>query len=117
MLNYLFSYGTLQKKEVQQALFERTLNGRPDLLKGYKVSTIEIQDPIFLAKGEEPFQKTLLFTGDENDVIRVTSFELTDTELLMADDYEPAGYKRVIVQPDSGSEAWVYLLLVSNVEE
>lgn len=49
MTEHLFSYGILQKDKTQLDLFGR-------LLKGYKLSPIEIEDEKFLAESEEKFQ-------------------------------------------------------------
>jgi hypothetical protein len=51
MKEYLFSYGTLQKEKVQIDLFGRILAGSNDVLKGYRVSTIEITDENISFKG------------------------------------------------------------------
>ena len=40
----LFSYGTLREKSVQLALFERELEGEPDVLTGYRLVALEITD-------------------------------------------------------------------------
>ena len=36
-------------------------------------------------------------------------FEITVEELLHADKYEPANYKRIKVKLESGKEAWIYV--------
>jgi hypothetical protein len=36
-------------------------------------------------------------------------FEVSTDELLVADKYEPANYKRVKVELDSGKKAWIYI--------
>ena len=56
MAEYLFSYGTMQKEKDQMQLFGRVLQGEKDILKGYKISPIEINDASFLAKGEQKQQ-------------------------------------------------------------
>ena len=111
MNEYLFSYGTLQKEKVQSDLFGRILKGTLDTLQGYKISTVEITDETFLSKGEEKFQKTLVATGNSSDSIEGTVFEITREELLHADSYEPANYKRKKVTLRSGKAAWVYLII------
>jgi hypothetical protein len=35
-------------------------------------------------------------------------FELSDGELAHADQYEPAGYKRILATLQSGKKAWLY---------
>jgi len=107
MKEYLFSYGTLQKEKVQMDLFGRSVTGSNDVLRGYKVSTIEITDEIFLSKGEGKYQKTLIVSGS-NDIVIDTVLEINGEELLIADKYEPENYKRIKVQLESGKEAWIY---------
>lgn len=108
MKENLFSYGTLQKSEVQLELFGRLLTGAKDILKGYKLSSIEIKDESFLAKGERKFQLTLILSKDNADIIEGTVFEISEEELLSADKYEPDNYKRVKVALESGKKAWIY---------
>lgn len=105
----LFSYGTLQKNAVQLELFGRLLTGAKDFLKGYKLASIEITDKSFLAKGEEKFQKTLIQSKDDADIVEGTVFEISEAELHLADKYEPDNYKRIKVALESGKEAWIYL--------
>ena len=110
MNEYLFSYGTLQKEQGQIKLFGRKLIGEKDLLVGYKTSEIEIKDEGFLAKGEKSSQLTAVFTDKAVDTIAGTVFEISTEELVVADEYEPDGYKRVEVELASGKRAWVYLV-------
>lgn len=104
----LFSYGTLQRDDVQLELFGRLLNGAKDILNGYKIASIEIKDELFLAKGEEKFQKTLIPSKDDAHCIEGTVFEIPEEELLLADKYEPDNYQRIKVILQSGKEAWIY---------
>jgi gamma-glutamylcyclotransferase (GGCT)/AIG2-like uncharacterized protein YtfP len=107
MSENLFSYGTLQKDKVQLELFGRLLNGTKDILRGYKIASIEIKDESFLAKGEDKFQLTLIPSKD--DLIEGTVFELSSKELNLADKYEPDNYKRIKVTLQSGKSAWIYV--------
>jgi gamma-glutamylcyclotransferase (GGCT)/AIG2-like uncharacterized protein YtfP len=107
---YLFSYGTLQEERTQLELFGKTLKGSADILKGYTVASIEIKDEKFLAKGEQSFQSTAIFTGKENDRIKGTVLEITEEDLRLADKYEPDGYDRVLVKLKSGIQSWIYLV-------
>jgi gamma-glutamylcyclotransferase (GGCT)/AIG2-like uncharacterized protein YtfP len=106
----LFSYGTLQKDDVQMQLFGRLLTGAKDILEGYKIASIEIKDEAFLAKGEEKFQQTLIRSNDAADTIEGTVLEISQEELIRADKYEPDNYKRVKVTLLSGKAAWIYLV-------
>lgn len=105
---YLFSYGTLQQEEVQLDLFGRKLEGTQDVLTGYAIEEIEIKDEVFLSRGEEKYQRTLVRSNDSNDRIAGTVLKITNEELLLADEYEPDIYKRIKVKLESGKEAWVY---------
>jgi gamma-glutamylcyclotransferase (GGCT)/AIG2-like uncharacterized protein YtfP len=107
MSENLFSYGTLQKDKVQLELFGRLLNGTKDILRDYKIASIEIKDESFLAKGEDKFQLTLIPSKD--DLIEGTVFELSAEELNLADKYEPDNYKRIKVTLQSGKSAWIYV--------
>jgi hypothetical protein len=40
--------------------------------------------------------------------VRGTVFEVSESELAGADQYEPAGYTRILATLASGKEAWVY---------
>ena len=105
-MEYLFSYGTLQRNDVQLRLFGRQLAGEKDVLPGYETAVIEINDAAFLAKGEAKDQLTA--TASNGASIEGTVFELTEAELLQADSYEPEGYSRIRVELVSGKEAWLY---------
>jgi hypothetical protein len=106
----LFSYGTLQKENVQHKLFGRTLIGSPDKLIGYRIKEIIIKDEAFLAKGEGINQLTTVYTNNESDLVEGIAFKITEAELLLTDQYEPAGYTRSKVLLASGHEAWLYRL-------
>lgn len=96
----LFSYGTLQTDAVQLATFGRRLQGQPDTLVGYRLTTIRIASVD---------HRNLQFTGSASDYVEGTTFEVTMKELEEADAYEPHGYERVSVKLKSGQDAWVYL--------
>jgi gamma-glutamylcyclotransferase (GGCT)/AIG2-like uncharacterized protein YtfP len=105
----LFSYGTLQNQEIQKELFGRVLQGSRDSLKGYRASTIEIKDASIPSKGEPQTYLIALPSPNEQDKIEGVAFELTEQELLIADNYETEAYKRVQVVLESGKQAWVYV--------
>ncbi|HLG39390.1 MAG TPA: gamma-glutamylcyclotransferase family protein [Chitinophagaceae bacterium] len=109
MNEYLFSYGTLQTDKVQMDLFGRFLKGTKDILRGYRVSPIEITDEVFLAKGDGKHQKIAMISNNQNDFIGGMVFEVTEQELIHAGKYEPADYKRVKAKLQSGKNAWVYV--------
>lgn len=105
----LFSYGTLQLEEVQLATFGRKLEGRPDVLIGYRLVRITIEDEDFVTKSGSAEHRNLQFTGVESDFVEGTVYSLTREELEKSDAYEPDGYERVLVRLKSGNNTWIYL--------
>jgi hypothetical protein len=105
----LFSYGTLQTEAVQLATFGRRLEGKPDILAGYSLAMIQIQDQSFVAMSGATHHRTVQFTGVASDLVDGVVFKVTQKELEQADAYEPSDYKRALVQLRSGIDAWVYL--------
>ena len=106
---HLFSYGTLQLEQVQLDTFGRRLSGKRDALEGYRLTTIEVRDQDFISKSGSAQQRNLEYTGLASDTVEGRAIELTKKELEAADAYEPAEYKRKLVQLKSGINAWVYL--------
>src|SRR5438128_6184351 len=98
----LFSYGTLQTEGVQLATFGRSLAGKPEMLVGYRLTMIQIEDQNFVATSGATHQRNLQFTGIASDFVEGTVFTVTRKELEQADAYEPAEYQRVLVQLRSG---------------
>ena len=105
----LFSYGTLRLEDVQLATFGRKLEGRPDVLIGYRLVKITNEDEDFVAKSGTAEHRNLQFTGNASDFVEGTVFSVTMEELEKSDTYEPEGYERVLVQLKSGTNAWIYL--------
>ena len=105
----LFSYGTLQLESVQLASFGRVLYGAPDAIVGYSRSWIEITDAQVLATSGQTHHPIVMFTGNVEDFVEGTVFQLTPEELAQADSYEVSDYKRVEVSLRSGGTTWVYV--------
>jgi hypothetical protein len=105
----LFSYGTLQCDDVQVSTFGRTLVGNKDELLGFERSVVRIQDTEFVRLSGTAHHAVARPTGNPEERIVGTVFELTDVELANADKYEPAGYKRVYAGLASGRQVWVYI--------
>lgn len=105
----LFSYGTLQQENVQQATFGRLLSGKPVELVGYSASLIAIDDPEVVRTSGKTHHPIVRFTGVPTDRVPGTVFDITPLELEHADQYEVAAYKRVLAPLSSGEEAWVYI--------
>jgi Gamma-glutamyl cyclotransferase, AIG2-like len=106
----LFSYGTLQLEAVQLSTFGRRLQGEPDLLAGYRMTTIPIKDRD-AAIGCETHHRNIQFTGIDSDFVEGMVFKVSREELQQADAYEPPDYERMRVRLKSGLDAWVYLSL------
>jgi gamma-glutamylcyclotransferase (GGCT)/AIG2-like uncharacterized protein YtfP len=104
----LFSYGTLQQETVQLALFGRRLRGEPDELVGFERALFTIGDPEFVAASGKAQHAIVKFTGRTDSRVKGTVLEVSDSELAMADAYEPAGYERISTTLASGRTAWVY---------
>lgn len=105
----LFSYGTLQSKQVQLDVFGRILKGQPDIVIGYKKEMIKIKEHSDGRPDREEEYVTLICTGNDFDMIEGVVFLVTDAELQKADEYETDAYKRVRVLLQSGNRAWVYV--------
>jgi len=104
----LFSYGTLQQDKVQLATFGRLLVGHPGELVGFEQSLFKIEDSEFVATSGKSHHAIVKFNGKDESRISGMVFELTEDELISADEYEPAGYKRILTILASGEQAWVY---------
>ena len=106
----LFSYGTLEQEEVQRSAFGRRLNGEPDVLPGFDPALVRIEDPEVATALGRTHHANATFTGRAASRVPGTVFEVTDAELLCADEYEaPFDYRRVSARLASGREAWVYV--------
>ena len=96
----LFSYGSLQGTEVQQSAFGRELAGRRDHLRGYSL----------VAPGAGISPHANIVRADDAQRVAGTAFEVTEPELMAADEYERRdGYVRVLGRLVSGRDAWVYV--------
>jgi len=105
----LFSYGTLQLPNVQQSLFNRFLEGEKDSLSGFKEVKLYIKDPLVVELSQKETHIIIEPTNNADDVVHGTIFELTEAELIRADNYETEDYKRELAMFDSGKEAWAYI--------
>lgn len=97
--HYLFTYGTLQEKEVQLGVFARELKGFDDKLTHYRVSHMKVAD----------IYPTLEHTGEEKDSITGKVYTLSNQELQKADAYEGDAYQRIEIELGSGKKAWTYI--------
>jgi gamma-glutamylcyclotransferase (GGCT)/AIG2-like uncharacterized protein YtfP len=104
----LFSYGTLRQPEVQEALFGRSVPTVEDSLPGFRVAWLRITDSEVIATSGTD-RHPVLRRGEATDSVEGARLELTEVELLRADDYEVDDYVRVPVVLASGIDAWVYV--------
>jgi gamma-glutamylcyclotransferase (GGCT)/AIG2-like uncharacterized protein YtfP len=106
----LFSYGTLQYRNIQIAHFGRELAGHADTLPGYRRGKVPINDPEVVASSGETHYENLLPGSSPEDEVHGMVYEITGQELAAADKYEAdADYERILVTLRSGTQAWVYL--------
>ncbi len=109
MTAHLFSYGTLRDASVQQALFGRLIEERPDTLIGYRLGTIEMEDETVLTLSGKAIHLILRYSGDPADRIAGAMLSLTEAEICIADVYETDAYTRIAATLESGTTAWVYV--------
>lgn len=106
----IFSYGTLQREDVQLAAFGRRLRGDRDELPGFEPSTVNIDDPQVAAALGRTHHANVTFNGDRDSRVAGTVFEITERELASADRFEaPFAYRRIAARLASGRDAWVYV--------
>ena len=105
----LFSYGTLQNRDVQLDTFGRLVDGEDDVLPGYTVDYAEIEDPRVVDLSGLSVHPVVRETGNPRDKVVGKVFRLSNDELEAADEYEVSPYRRVPVTLASGLRAWVYV--------
>lgn len=106
---YLFSYGTLQNEQVQLETFGRKILGFKDELIGYKINYIEIFDKEVLRMSNQKFHLIIEYTGNTSDKVNGMTFEISEDELIKADNYEVDDYRRVLLKLKSGKNGYVYI--------
>lgn len=105
----MFTYGTLQQPEVQLDTFGRVIDGDPDVLPGFTIDYVDIDDPHVVALSGTSTHPILRATGNALDKVVGLTLRLTPDELDAADEYEVDHYRRVEVTLGSGARAWVYV--------
>lgn len=104
----LFSYGTLKLPRVQLATYGRRLEGKPDVLCGYRLIPLRIDDPEVVRTSGQEIHLIARKTGDAADRIEGMLFLLNDEELAKTDAYEVDDYTRIEVRLESGVTAFIY---------
>ena len=105
----LFSYGTLQLKEVQLANYGRELEGAPDALLGHKLIRLADRDPDAVRISGAKTHMVVRATGDPADRVAGVIYWLTSEELGETDRYEGSDYGRTELELESGRRALVYV--------
>lgn len=103
----IFSYGTLQFENVQIANFGRKLDSCKDVLSQFELSG-------------ENIHPMITYTGNPENQVIGTVFEISFEDLIQADSYEVSDYKRIKVQLDSGEFAWAYVnaeIIIEKAQE
>lgn len=104
----LFTYGTLQRPEVQLDTFGRRLEGAPAILPGHTIDYAEISDHRIVDVSGHTRHPILRHTGNPLDKVIGVVVVVTLAELEAADEFEVTLYRRVRVTLADGSSAWVY---------
>lgn len=105
----LFSYGTLQRPQVQLDTFGRLLEGEPDVLPGYTTDYAEIADRRVVDLSGLSVHPIVRATGNPLDKVVGQAMWVTEDELDASDEYEVTLYRRISVVLASGRTAWAYV--------
>ena len=105
----LFSYGTLQQREVQQSTHGRFLAGSRDVLSGFRLEPLVISDPDVVRLSGKAVHMIARHSGNPDDRVAGLCFRLNDEELAATDRYEVDAYARTEVELESGNRAFVYI--------
>jgi|SRR5690242_16850123 hypothetical protein len=96
----LFSYGSLQRTQVQLSTFGRPLAGTRDELEGFRL--------VPATPDGSPHANVV--PADAASRVSGMAFDVSDAELAAADEYERRdGYVRVTARLSSGRITWVYI--------
>ena len=104
IMEQIFSYGTLQSKEIQMQVFDKLLTGTLDQLKGYKLKDLKIEEEFGMAD-----YVVAVPTEGPSDPIHGIVYNISPSDLAKVDIFESNAYKRVEVTLNSGILAWIYI--------
>jgi hypothetical protein len=113
-MEYLFSYGTLREADVQQQVFGHPVPGTPDAVIGFRLVDVTITDPRAIAISGRATHTIIDPSPNDSDAVEGQVLPLGPADLVAADAYEDAAYRRVRARLRSGGEAWVYVRAESN---
>lgn len=103
-MEHLFSYGTLQSKEIQMQVFNKLLTGTNDQLLGYKLKDLKIEEEFGMAD-----YFVAIPSENHEDFVKGKVFKVTNADLAKADQFESNAYKRIQIKLKSGTIAWIYI--------
>lgn len=109
MTEFIFSYGTLQEPQVQEAIFGTTISGKTDAVTGFRLTQVEISDDEVVRVSGQTHHPMLVSSDNHTDAIPGMIYPLSAEQLARADEYEGAHYKRIEVNLVSGRKAWMYV--------
>lgn len=98
-MQFLFTYGTLQDKQVQHYVFGRVLKGTQDTLTHFRW----FENAVY---GRYPLVR---FSGNKDDEVVGVVYEVNQDDLQVCDVYETSAYQRELFELKSGVNAWVYV--------
>ena len=105
----IFSYGSLREERVQLSTFGRLLDGAPDELVGFEMTSATVDDPEAVELSGRTEHANVVPSRADGRVAGM-AFEITEAELARVDAYEARfRYRRIAVDLASGSPAWVYV--------
>ena len=105
----LFSYGTLQRRDVQLATYGRPLDGEPDVLVGYRLEVLADRDPDAVRISGTKTHMVARKTFNPANRLAGVVFLLTAEEMAATDSYEGTDYARAELTLESGRRAFVYV--------
>jgi hypothetical protein len=108
----LFTYGALRAPQVQLDTFGHLVEGEDDVLPGYTVDYVDIEDAHTATPKPQPVHAIVRRTGDPRDKVVGCAIHLTEDELDAADEYQVESYHRERVHLASGVDAWVFVTQV-----
>jgi gamma-glutamylcyclotransferase (GGCT)/AIG2-like uncharacterized protein YtfP len=85
-------------------LFNKLLTGTADQLLGYKLKSLQIEEEFGMAD-----YVVVVPSENPEDTIHGVVFEVSNADLAKVDLFESNAYKRVEVQLNSGTTAWIYM--------
>ncbi|GGF66716.1 gamma-glutamylcyclotransferase family protein [Wenyingzhuangia marina] len=106
----LFTYGTLKLEKVQTEIFGKVLQGKDDIVKGYKLGIFHFVNPEAIAISEKDCHPLATPSENPNDEISGTIYEINEEEIKTKEICITDDCERVQVITDSGTICWMYVI-------